>query len=149
LYASCSLVIDDKLPNDAGMAPVRSLSPRVRILRPISLLLPISKGMGPWSWLKRKFKVSKLMQEVRFTGNSPEKVLWLRSRIWRRRRRPRLGGMSLLNPLELRMRVLSDDRFPPLVAAFLRRRSSPLPSCNIRPACYGSTRQAGRRHTRR
>jgi len=56
--------------------------------------------------------IIRLVQELKLARSGPEKALWLKSMLWRWRRRPRLEGMSPLNPFELRLRVLKDDRFP-------------------------------------
>ena len=53
-----------------------------------------------------------LVQDVKFTGRSPVRVLFHTMRARRWCRQPILAGMAPLNALELRIRTLRDDRLP-------------------------------------
>ena len=93
------------------MAPVRLLSCRWSICKSMSLE-PRSWGTRPWSWLKLRSMVVSLVQDVKFAGRSPVRVLFCMSRAQRWCKWPILTGMAPLNALELRFRTLRDDRLP-------------------------------------
>uniref|UniRef100_A0A8R7VAR6 Uncharacterized protein n=1 Tax=Triticum urartu TaxID=4572 RepID=A0A8R7VAR6_TRIUA len=73
---------------------------------------PSSAGMWPPILLLCSPILFSLMQELRFTGNLPEKELSFKSSLCRRRRRPRLAGISPWNQLKLRLSIRRNVRFP-------------------------------------
>ncbi|KAG2632344.1 hypothetical protein PVAP13_2NG081622, partial [Panicum virgatum] len=83
------------------MGPERLLFPRLSELSN-GVLLNMLAGIGPL----------KLVRLPMAPGMEPDRLFWLRTRYWRRRRRPRAGGIGPVRLALVRLRTERKERLP-------------------------------------